>query len=211
MFYKADLVYIFQNTLKGHKELPSWLTRARTQLLPKNENTHIAKNYRPIACQNLMFKLYTSCINTFVQQHCEMNNIVTTEQAGGKRGVWGCLEQLLINKTVLTEVKQNRRNLVTVWLDYQKAFDSVPHEWLIESLKLAKLPPLIVTAIDTLTKSWATNIHISGENVSFTSNLIEYKNGIFQGDGLSVLLFILSMNPLSFMLNRLKGYRLKGN
>ena len=43
MFYKADLVYIFQNTLKGHKELPSWLTRARTQLLPKNENTHIAK------------------------------------------------------------------------------------------------------------------------------------------------------------------------
>ena len=105
MFYKADLVYIFQNTLKGHKELPSWLTRARTQLLPKNENTHIAKNYRPIACQNLMFKLYTSCINTFVQQHGEMNNIVTTEQAGGKSGVWGCLEQLLINKTVLNEVK----------------------------------------------------------------------------------------------------------
>ena len=127
-----------------------------------------------------MFKLYTSCINTFVQQHCEMNNIVTTEQAGGKRGVWGCLEQLLINKTVINEEKQNLRNLVTVLLDYQKAFDLVPHKWLIESLKLDKLPPLIVTAIDTLTKSWATNIHISGENVSFTSNLIEYKNGIFQ-------------------------------
>ena len=127
-----------------------------------------------------MFKLYTSCINTFVQQHCEMNNIVTTEQAGGKRGVWGCLEQLLINKTVINEEKQNLRNLVTVLLDYQKAFDLVPHKWLIESLKLDKLPPLIVTAIDTLTKSWATNIYISGENVSFTSNLIEYKNGIFQ-------------------------------
>ena len=70
MFYKVDLVYIFQDTLKGHKELPSWLTRARTQLLQKNENTHISKNYRPIACQNLMFELYTSCINTFVQQHC---------------------------------------------------------------------------------------------------------------------------------------------
>ena len=40
-----------------------------------------------------MFKLYTSYINTFVQQHCEINIIVTTEQAGGKRGVWGCLEQ----------------------------------------------------------------------------------------------------------------------
>ena len=129
MFYKADLVHIFQDTLKGHKELPSWLTRSRTQLLSKNENTHTAKNYRPIACQNLMFKLNTSCINTFVQQHCEINNIVTTEQAGGKRGVWGCIEQLLINKNVLNEVKQNRRNLVTAWLYYQKGFDSVPHEY----------------------------------------------------------------------------------
>ena len=54
-------------------------------------------------------------------------------------------------------------------------------------------------------------MNTSRENVSFTSNL-EYKNGIFQGDGLSVLLFILSMNPLSFMLNRLKSYSIgKGN
>ena len=83
---------------------------------------------------------------------------------------------------------------------------------MIESLKLAKLPPLIVTAIDTLIKSWATNRHISGKNVSFTSNLIDCKNGIFQGDELSVLFFNLSMNPLSFLLNRLKGYSTgKGN
>ena len=94
-------------------------------MLPENENTHIVKNYISTACQNLMFKLCTSCINTFVQEDCEINNIVTTEQAGGKRGVWGSTEQLLINKTVLNEVKQNRRNLVTLWLDYQRAFDSV--------------------------------------------------------------------------------------
>ena len=29
---------------------------------------------------------------------------------------------------------------------------------------------------------------------------------IFQGDSLSVLLFILSFNPMSFLLNKLKGY-----
>ena len=94
---------------------------------------------------------------------------------------------------------------IHTYIHYLKAFDSVSHEWLIEPLKLAKLPPLIVTTIDTLTKSW-TNIYISGQNVYFTSNLIECKNGIFQGDGLSILMFILSMNSLSFMLNRLKGY-----
>ena len=31
---------------------------------------------------------------------------------------------------------------------------------------------------------------------------------IFQGDSLSVLLFILEVNPLSFLLNKLKGYKI---
>ena len=29
-------------------------------------------------------KLYTSCINQFLQDHCEITKIVTMEQAGGK-------------------------------------------------------------------------------------------------------------------------------
>ena len=56
-------------------------------------------------------------------------------------GVWGCLEQVLINKTVLNEVKQNCQNLVTAWPDFQKTFDSVPHKWLIESLNLLNYHP----------------------------------------------------------------------
>ena len=62
------------------------------------------------------------------------NNIITPEQAGGKQGVWGTTEQLLINKTIVNDAKQKRRNLITVWLDYKKAFDSIPHTWLIKAL-----------------------------------------------------------------------------
>ena len=40
------------------------------------------------------------------------------------------------------------------------------------------------------------------------SDLIRYLRGIFQGDSLSVLLFILAVNPLSFLLNKLKGYKI---
>ena len=45
----------------------------------------------------------------FNQDNCERNSIITYEQAGGKRGVWGCSEQLLINKAVLKETKQQKR------------------------------------------------------------------------------------------------------
>ena len=30
----------------------------------------------------------------------------------------------------MSEVKKKRRNLFTFWLDYKKALDLVPHEWL---------------------------------------------------------------------------------
>ena len=42
-----------------------------------------------------MYKLYKSCINSFLSDHLLRNNIITPEQAGGKQGVWGTIEQLL--------------------------------------------------------------------------------------------------------------------
>ena len=74
----------------------------------------------------------------FLTDHVMHNNIITDEQAGGKKGTWGTTEQLLINKSILKEAKNSRRNLVTVWLDYRKTFDSIPHSWLLQALKLAK-------------------------------------------------------------------------
>ena len=94
------------------------MAKAKTTLLPKDDQTNWAKNCRPIALQNVMLKIYTGCINQFLQDHCQRNNIITAEQAGGKKEVWGCLEQLLINKTILEKVTENRRSLITMWLDY---------------------------------------------------------------------------------------------
>ena len=82
--------------------------------------------------------------------HCTVNSVVTEEQAAGKLGSQGCADQLLINKMVCDEVIKNRRNLIAVWLGYKKAFVSVPHSWIIESLKLAKLPDKIIDVIKML-------------------------------------------------------------
>ena len=107
-FYINDLVKLFNSILNKEVDIPTWFTRARTKLIAKNSNTHLAENYRPIACQNIISKLYTSCINQFLQHHCGSNKIVIDEQAGGKKEVRGWLEQLIINKTILDQVKKNR-------------------------------------------------------------------------------------------------------
>ena len=64
---------LFQKTLNGEYDFPAEVVLEKKILIPKNENTKIAKNYPPVLCLNLMYKLYTSCLNLFMQDHCETN------------------------------------------------------------------------------------------------------------------------------------------
>ena len=186
---------------RGEIDIPDWLAISMTNILPKNTDTHLAKNYRPIACQNITYKLYTGILNEFLYDHCATNSIIALEQAGGKKGLWGCTDQLLINKMILDEVRSNQQNLFMMWFDYQKAFDSIPL-WLLEALKLAKIPIMLQNAISNLTEKWATNVYLrTNENISVTDT-IRYLTGVLQGDWLSLLLFILCVNPLSFLLDK---------
>ena len=194
---------------KGEQAPPDWLLKSMTLLLPKNKDTIQPKNYRPIALQNSMYKVYTAIIAEFIMDHCERNKIIAEEQAAGKLGSWGCADQLLINKMIYEEVTQARKNLVTVWLDYQKAFDSVPHSWIIESLELAKVPPAIIKAIEQLMYKWKTQARLNGETSNIETDFISYLRGILQGDTLSLILFVLSVNPLPFLLKNHEGYKIK--
>ena len=103
----------------------------------------------------------------------------------------------------MSEVKKTRRNLFTIWLDYKKVHKSIPHEWLIYVLQLAKLPKQSIKAIKHLTTQWCTTLHLLGEKETIISDAIKLLKGIFQGDSLSVLLFILLV---SFMLRNIKEY-----
>ena len=192
-----------QNTL----DLPTWLVTSRTVITPKNADTHLEKNYRPIACLNTTYKLFTGILNTFLEDHCSSNNIIAVEQAGGKKGSWGCTDQLLINKMVFDEVREYRRNLFSMYFDYKKAFDSISHTWLIEALKLAKVHPSMIAVIESLIDKWATQVHLQAEKSLSITDVINYLTGLFQGDCLSLLLFVICVNPLSFLLNReCEGY-----
>ena len=197
------LVAEFKKVYEEGAMLPAWLVTGRTILLPKNNETKNAKNYRPIACQNITYKLFTGIVNSFLVDHCTTNDIITLEQAGGKPGSWGCTDQLMINKMILDEVKKNKRNLYMMWFDYKKAFDSVPHSWIIKALELAKVPREIIETVKNLMKLWSTKLSLN----DVTTNIIKYLCGILQGDCLALILFILSVNPLSFLLNRLPGYK----
>ena len=81
-----------------------------------------------------MYKLLTSIIKNRTYEFLDINKLFPEEQKGCKRGSYGCKDQLLIDKMILENCKTKHRNLSTAWIDYKKAFDSVPHAWIIKAL-----------------------------------------------------------------------------
>ena len=73
-------------------------------------------------------------------------------------------------------------------------------------MELAKLPPEIVDAICNLMKSWQTRIFLKTPTETIETNNVKYENGVLQGDCLAMMLFMLSINPLSHLLRNLDGY-----
>ena len=200
---------LFTEVWEGNIQLPSWIIKLKTILLAKNNETRNPKNYRPIACLNITYKLFTGILNQFLEDHCITNDIIAIEQAGGEKGSWGCTDQLLINKMVMEEIKKNRRNAFLMWFDYKKAFDSVPHSWIIKALELAKVPKQIIDNIKILMQHWSTEVILQTENGTLMTELISYLTGCLQGDSLSLLIFEICTNPLSFLLRKnSEGYRI---
>ena len=188
---------------------PEWLTEGITYLLPKNDETVNPKNYRPITCLSTTYKLLTSVITDRTYNFLENNNIFPLEQKGCKRGSYGCKDQLLVNKMILEICHRKKRNLSTAWIDYKKAFDSVPHTWILESLETYKVSPVIINFLKHSMNNWKTTLHLNSSNHNLTSSKIDINCGIFQGDSLSPLLFCLCLIPLSAELNRANlGYRI---
>ena len=69
-----------------------------------------------------------------------------------------------------------------MWLDYKKAFDSVPHNWMLKALELAKVPPNLISAINRLTKIWSTKVSLHGAKGTIMTDNIKYLTALLQGD-----------------------------
>lgn len=104
-----------------------------------------------------------------------------------------------------------RRILHYAYIGYQKAFDGVPHSWLLHILEVYKAHPQIIQFLEDVIKKWETIFTWLTRNAKVKSKPILINWGIFQSDLLSPLWFCISLNPLSNILHNMKyGYKICG-
>ena len=61
------------------------------------------------------------------------------------------------------------------WVDYRKAYDMVPHAWIIESVRFAQVAQNIIEFIERSMKNWKTDLTACGQILGTVS----IKRGIF--------------------------------
>ena len=138
----------FQNCV-AVDDVPTWMTKEKTTLIQKDpEKGNAANNYRPIACLPLMWKLLTSALAEKVYAHLSEKKVLPDEQKGCRKDSRGTKDQLLIDKQILKHCKKHQRSLAMGWIDYKKAYDMVPHRWMIEAMKMVEIADNIVNLFE---------------------------------------------------------------
>ena len=74
----------------------------------------------------------------------------------------------------------------------------VPQSWIINSLKMYKTSHEIINFIEKNMKNWRVELTAGAKSLAET----KIQRGMFQGDALSLLLFIIAMMPLNPILRK---------
>ena len=172
------------------------MTYGRTVLCQKDPaKGNSVENFRP-----LMWKLLTRIISKDMYCFMENENLLPEEQKGCRRKSRGTKDQLLIDKTILEDCRKRRTNLAMVWIDYRKAYDFVPHSWIIECLDMFGIADNVRRFLEKSMKKWKLLLTSNGSDLCE----VDVNRGISQGDSLSPLIFVICIIPLSLLLRKVK-------
>ena len=125
-----------------------------------------------------------------------LNDIIDPFQSSG------CKNRNIINNalnlnSILSYAKQNNKPVSLISLDNEKAFDRVERNFILKTLQKFNFPPNFIQWFNIIYFYTTSKILVNG---TFT-NPVQITRGVRQGCPLSMLFYILSLEPLLFKVN----------
>ena len=184
------LAILFNNTLKTHTVPEDWRTALITAIFKKGDKSDPG-NYRPISLTCIICKVLESIIYDHIVQHMIRNKLFSKSQYGfiSKRSA---ALQLLNILALWCNILDQDGIIDDINMDFQKAFDSVPHRRLLGKLESYGIQGDTLGWITSFLTGRKQKVVINGHCSEWT----DVKSGVPQGSVIAALLFVIYINDL---------------